>query len=182
MGHFEVRLLTPLRAAEAYARIVDLDAHTALIPLTRVRHPGVLGVGSTFVARTGIGPVGIDDTMVVEDWAPPRAGVQGRCGFRKTGRWIRGSISVRVAEGERGSVVTWSQDISIRGLSWVPADRIVTIVARFAYRAVLRRLLAYGRPAHPSPAEARPDNDRSAHAQRAPRGQGQGSDTPGRHA
>jgi carbon monoxide dehydrogenase subunit G len=50
---------------------------------TQVR--GGTGVGAKVVARTGIGPVGFADTMVVTEWDPP-----SRCVVRHTGKVVRG--------------------------------------------------------------------------------------------
>src|SRR6478609_11154301 len=74
MADFEVHLDSPLSAPEAWRRILDLRAHTAVIPLTTVTGAALsaaeLGPGSRFVARTGLGPIGFDDTMVVESIVP----------------------------------------------------------------------------------------------------------------
>ncbi|MDO5500225.1 MAG: hypothetical protein Q4F67_11170 [Propionibacteriaceae bacterium] len=140
MGTFEVVCTPALPAGEAFARVLDLDAHTALIPLTVVRGDVTAG----FTARTGVGPVRVDDSMVVEEHAPPVATGPGVWRIRKTGRWIGGTIDLTVAPaGDGASIVCWHQHITVRGLSRV-ADPIVTAVARRAYRLVLRRLLRRG--------------------------------------
>lgn len=143
MGHFVVRLQPPLPAAEAFDRLLDLDAHSALVPLTTVRHEGPLGVGQRFVGRTHLGPVGFDDVMVIEEHRRPEPGVPGRCRIRKTGRWVLGTIDLTVEDADP-AIVVWTQDIRIRWISQV-ADPVVTAVARIAYRTMLRRLLARGR-------------------------------------
>ncbi|HUK72493.1 MAG TPA: SRPBCC family protein [Streptosporangiaceae bacterium] len=43
------------------------------------------GAGARVSARTGIGPVGFTDTMVITEWDPPR-----RCVVQHTGRVVRG--------------------------------------------------------------------------------------------
>lgn len=140
MAGYEIRFEPALPAAEAFRRILDLDAHTALIPLTVVRHDGV-GVGRRIVARTGIGPWGFDDVMVIEGYAEPVGGRPGRCRFRKLGRWIRGTVELEVSErGPAECSVRWRQVIRVWALSRV-ADPVVGLVAHAAYRAVLRRLL-----------------------------------------
>ncbi len=50
---------------------------------TQVR--GGHGAGAEVSARTGIGPVGFTDTMVITEWDPPR-----RCVVLHTGRVVRG--------------------------------------------------------------------------------------------
>ncbi|WP_432559407.1 hypothetical protein [Granulicoccus sp. GXG6511] len=152
MGHFEVRLTAPLAATVAYDRVLDLDAHTATIPFTTVRvlpGPGPLSTGTRFVARTALGPIGIDDSMIVEEFTRPTGDRAGVCRIRKTGRWVLGAIELSVeAAGppadRQAATVRWSQDIAIRGLSRV-ADPLVTLIASHAYRLVLRRLLATAR-------------------------------------
>ncbi|HHV21960.1 MAG TPA: hypothetical protein GXZ30_10565 [Propionibacterium sp.] len=175
MGSFEVRLTAPLAAAEAYDRILDLDAHTATIPFTTVRvtpEPGALTTGTRFLARTALGPVGIDDSMVVEEFTRPTGDRAGVCRIRKTGRWVRGTILLTVAPTDRTaperteSDRTESDPESMHPQSMNPhsvnphsaivrwsqdiairglsrvADPLVTLVASRAYRLVLRRLLA----------------------------------------
>ena len=144
MAGFEIRLEPELPAAEAFRRILDLDAHTELIPFTIVRHHGV-AAGSRIVARTGFGPVGFDDAMVIEAYAEPGGG-PGRCRIRKTGRWIRGEIELVVTpRGDSACSVRWRQLIRVWGASAV-ADSVVGIVARVAYAYVIGRLLARPRP------------------------------------
>lgn len=141
MAGFEIRLEPDLPAAEAFRRILDLDAHTQLIPFTVVRHSGV-AEGHTLVARTGIGPLAIDDSMLIEGYAEPAAERTGRCRIRKTGRWVRGEIELIVApRGPDACSVRWRQLIRIRGVSAV-VDPLVRVVARAAYGQVLRKLLS----------------------------------------
>lgn len=49
------------------------------------RTHGGHGLGAPVVGRTGIGPFGFTDTMVITEWDPPR-----RCVVRHTGRIVRG--------------------------------------------------------------------------------------------
>ncbi|WP_425310769.1 hypothetical protein AADG42_18985 [Ammonicoccus fulvus] len=140
MAGFEIRLEPDLSAAEAFRRILDLDAHTELIPFTVVRHQGV-APGRRIVARTGLGPVGFDDAMVIEGYAEPGNGEPGRCRIRKTGTWIRGEIELVVTpRGDSACSVRWRQLIRVWGVSAV-ADPVVGIVARVAYAYVIRLLL-----------------------------------------
>lgn len=148
MGTFTVRLTTPLTPAEAWRRIWDLDAHTRVIPLTRLRGDGTagaaLGVGGRFVARTGLGPLAVDDVMEVRHFDVPDEGNHhGRAIVEKSGRVVRGRIDARVEPAASGSRVTWTQEI---GLAPLPraADPILERVAAAAYRHVLRRLLKGG--------------------------------------
>lgn len=141
MAFFHLCLASPLPAAQAFAQILDLDAHTALIPFTAVQHVPPLRRGSVFVARTAIGPIGLNDRMHVLAYAPPQGGEPGRCTIAKTGRWLRGNIHLTVHPSDAGCTVRWRQDLRVRGLPRL-ADPVVCIVATRAYRTVLTRLLA----------------------------------------
>lgn len=140
MGRYRIELPSTLPADEAFHRLVDLDAHTAVIPLTTLRHTPPLQAGSRFTARTAVGPVGFDDSMLVREYAEPGDG-PGRAVFVKTGRWVTGESQLTVASTEGGSHVVWQQDIA---MPWLPGfvDPVVTQVARQAYTMALRRLLA----------------------------------------
>lgn len=144
VAHFAVRILTPLSTAEAWSRVLDLRAHSAVIPLTTVTgdtlYAAELAPGSRFVARTSIGPIGFDDRMVVDELTQPQDGSGGWARIRKEGKVIRGLIELSVTPSGNGSLVEWSQDISVPG---VPGflDPVVAGVARVAYGTALRKLL-----------------------------------------
>jgi hypothetical protein len=147
MARFSVTVDSDLPAPEAWRRLLDLEAHTAVIPLTTVTGDALaardLVDGSRFVARTALGPVGFDDVMVVESIAAPAATTAGRARIRKEGKVIRGDIDLLVTPTASGSTVEWSQRIGVRG---VPAllDPVVAKVAGAAYGSTIRRLLARG--------------------------------------
>ena len=105
MADFEVHLDPPLPAPEAWSRILDLRAHTAVIPLTTVTGYAMVANelvdGSRFVARTGLGPVGFDDVMVVEAIVPPTPTSAGRARIRKEGKVVRGVIDL-TGDADRG--------------------------------------------------------------------------------
>ena len=146
MAHFQVRIDTPRRADEAWDRVLDLRLHDRLIPFTRITSGKVpaaeLGSGSAFVARTGLGPLGFDDPMVVEGLVRPSGDSAGRARIRKHGTVIRGSIELRVTPQPVGSRVEWDQEIAVwgvpRALGWLTAK-----ASRAAYGMALRRLLAH---------------------------------------
>lgn len=144
MASFTVHLDSTLPAPEAWRRVLDLHAHTAVIPLTTVTGDAMsadeLVPGSRFVARTAVGPAGFDDVMLVESITQPGADHAGTAWIQKEGKVVRGSIDLRVAPAGGGSTVEWSQEIGVRG---VPRflDPVVAAVARAAYGSTLRRLL-----------------------------------------
>jgi hypothetical protein len=147
MARFEVTIVSSLPAAEAWRRILDLRAHSEVIPLTIVTGAALdtseLTTGARFVARTGLGPVGFDDVMVIESYAPPTEHDLGVARIRKEGRAVTGHITLRVAPTTDGCVVTWKQRIGVRGVPIV-ADVAVARVARAAYRRTLLELLRRG--------------------------------------
>lgn len=147
MADFEVHLDPPLPAPEAWRRILDLRAHTAVIPLTTVTGDamtaGELVDGSRFTARTGLGPMGFDDVMVVEAIVPPTSTSAGHARIRKEGNVVRGVIDLRVTPTAVGSAVVWAQRIGVRAVPSI-LDPVVSRAARAAYASTLRRLLSRG--------------------------------------
>ncbi|MFK5634445.1 MULTISPECIES: SRPBCC family protein [unclassified Ornithinimicrobium] len=130
---FELELHVPDPPDVVWARLWDLDRHTASVPLTRVA--GRVGPGERFVARTSVGPLGFDDVMVVRSWEPPRRAV-----VDKVGRVLAGRIEVDVVPDGPGTVVRWRQEY---GAPLVP-DRVAALGAplvRSGYRRSLARIV-----------------------------------------
>ena len=144
MADFVIREASPLPALACFDHLVDWDAHSAAIPLTRLQYDGEPRVGQRFVARTGWGRLGFDDVMVVDDLHPPDGDQPGdRPGLvaiTKHGRVVGGTVRWTVAPSNDGSRVTWTQHLVIR---WLPRwmDPLVGAVGRRAYGQGLRRLL-----------------------------------------
>lgn len=147
MARFTVVIDTELGAAEAWRRILDLRAHSAVIPLTTVTGDALsaaeLRPGSRFIGRTAIGRLGFDDPMVVDEITSPTDETGGVARLRKEGRTIRGSIDVRVTPTGTGSRVEWEQEIRVRGVPRA-LDAVTAAVSSAAYGTALRRLLARG--------------------------------------
>ncbi|MEJ7743253.1 MAG: hypothetical protein WKF73_12285 [Nocardioidaceae bacterium] len=62
LAAFDVVRHTPLGAEAAWARLTDWPSHSEFIPFTEVacdRQQVTEGVGTVFVARTSLGPLGI---------------------------------------------------------------------------------------------------------------------------
>jgi hypothetical protein len=144
MADFVLRAASPLPARACFDRLVDWDAHTAAIPFTRLQYEGAPRVGQQFVARTGWGRLGFDDTMVVDELRPP-AGDQpgdqpGLVEITKQGRVVGGSVGWTVTPTSGGSDVAWIQHLVI---GWLPRwmDPLVGAIGRRAYGLGLRRLL-----------------------------------------
>lgn len=139
---------------QAFERLLDLRRHDVMVPLTRIRRPPArLRYGSTFVARTSLGPFGFDDPMVVVSWTPPPArGLAGHAVIEKQGRVVTGRILVQVCPDPHvagGSVIRWSQRIGLL----LQLDLLLgPAVLRWVYRRTALRLLgapglSRGRPA-----------------------------------
>ena len=144
---FAFRIDTALAPHEAWRRVVDVSAHGEVVPFTTGRGPAPEDavVGSRYVARTRLGPLGFDDVMVVREIEAGR-----RVVFEKVGRLLGGVVTVEITPErglDGGAQVAWAQSIT---LPWVPgrlrpAAAFVTRVAAPAigagYRRVVTKLL-----------------------------------------
>lgn len=114
-----------------FAAALDWERQHEWILATRVRVVSGDGrsVGSEVTATTGIGPLGITDTMRLTVWAPPR-----RCEVVHTGRVVRGTAAFAVQPRGRGSSrFVWSEQL----------DLPLGAVGRLGFR-VLRPVFAWG--------------------------------------
>lgn len=141
MGEFTVERRTTLSAQETFARVTDWASHRP--PLTRVSvtspHPD--GIGTTFVARTALGRWGYDDDMQVVRWRPPSGQEAGHCRIEKVGRVLAGwaEISVRPVHG--GSVLTWHEVASFRGVGRL-LDWPTALGGRIIFGRLIDKLLS----------------------------------------
>ncbi|MGC5582732.1 SRPBCC family protein [Ornithinimicrobium sp. W1665] len=132
---FELDLLVPGSPEEVWTRLWDLDRHTRAVPLTAVQGPPPRP-GSTFVARTAVGPVGFDDVMEVREWDPPHRAV-----VVKVGRVVRGRIEARLTpDGAGRTRVRWRQEVGAAGVPR-PLARLAVPAVAAGYRRSLRRIL-----------------------------------------
>ena len=102
-------------ADDVWALLTDWPAHSRWIPATIVT---VLedtgGVGTRFVGRSHLGPIGFDDPMTVTEFLPPSDEQGGLCQIRKTGRVVLGTAGFTVQpDGPSTSTVTWWEDITV---------------------------------------------------------------------
>jgi hypothetical protein len=114
-----------------------------VIPLTTISGDAIergLDVGSTFVARTGLGSIGFDDTMRLDALTPPRGATPGHAHITKLGSVVTGDIDLTVTPTVHGSAVHWRQRNGIRGVPGV-AEPVLARVARDAYRRSVVALL-----------------------------------------
>lgn len=143
MRSFTAVVDTPLPPAEAFAALTDWPAHGRHVPFTRVR---VLrdtgGEGTTFRARTAVGPLGFDDDMRVSEWEPPGPDGRGHAALVKTGRPLRGSARIEVEPRGTGSRVRWTEGVQLGPRRLAPVVDAVSVPAgRLLFGRVARRLL-----------------------------------------
>ncbi|GAA1781286.1 SRPBCC family protein [Actinomadura chokoriensis] len=123
-------------AEHVFALLTDWPRHAEWMPFTSAE--GGDKVGDELRARTGIGPVGFTDTMVITDWRDGR-----RVSVRHTGRVVRGEAWFKVVPEGTGSRVVWAELID---LPLGPLGRAGWLVAGPVVKAFLalglRRLAA----------------------------------------
>ena len=96
--------------ATTWAAATDWDRQGEWMLGTTVRateHDGV-GVGGGLRAVTGIGRLGVVDTMRITEWDPPHL-----ARVLHTGRIVRGTAAFAVREGPAGSVFVWSETLEL---------------------------------------------------------------------
>lgn len=120
--------------------LTDWQGQHQWIPLTRVRATVGDGrqVGDRVEARTGLGPLGFRDRMLITQWAPPSEG-GGACEVQHMGRVVRGEGGFEVEPVDAGrSRLTWWESVDLP-LGFVGAA--IWRVSAPAWRAGLRMLL-----------------------------------------
>jgi carbon monoxide dehydrogenase subunit G len=119
---------------QVWRAVVDWPRQHEWIWGTRVQ--GGHGVGAEVTGRTGIGPVGFTDTMVITEWDPPR-----RCTVRHTGAIVRGTGVFEVAARGPGSEFRWAEYLQLPvppALGTLVAG-VIRPIARWGLRSSLRR-------------------------------------------
>ena len=94
-----------------WAALVAWDTQGEWMLLTRVRgtHHDGIGVGGGIEGFTGIGPVGVLDTMRITRWDPPR-----RVDVLHTGRVVKGTGGFEVVDlGTGRSRFVWSEILDL---------------------------------------------------------------------
>ena len=142
MGVPSAELVVRQEVAAAAPRVWDVltdwDVHHRWMLLTRAE--GGHAEGARLSARTGVGPIGFTDTMVITVWDPPRRAV-----VRHTGRLVRGNGAFEVQPlGAGRSRVVWSEWVdlplgAVGRLGWP----VVRPLLRAGVQLSLRRFARY---------------------------------------
>ncbi|MFB7506029.1 SRPBCC family protein [Streptomyces broussonetiae] len=143
MPVFTFTRTAPLPHDEAWRRLTEWPRHADAVPLTRIRvlTPPPTRVGTRFVARSGIGPLAVDDTMEVTVWRPPCDDEPGLCRLEKRGRVVLGWAEIEVGPGPGGrSRVVWREEVRVR---FAPRalDGVLDRTARVMFGRAVNRLL-----------------------------------------
>ena len=128
------RVTVAAEPAATWRAATDWPRQHEWIWATRVS--GGHGTGAEVTGRTGIGPIGFTDRMVITEWDPPR-----RCVLKHTGRVVRGMGIFEVVPRGPGSQFRWTEDLQLPVPSAVGrlAGLVITPVAEWALRSSLRR-------------------------------------------
>ena len=126
----------PLTQAQAWAAVTDWVGQSRWMPFTSVEvTEGDGALGTRLAARTGVGPLGFLDTMVIDVWEPP-----SRCEVAHLGRVVRGRGVFEVTELAPGRArVTWTEVLDgVAARATAPASRraLGFALRRFARDAV----------------------------------------------
>ena len=115
MTAFQLVRTCPASPATVWDVLTDFAGHEEWIPLTTMRvDDGSPRIGWGWAGVSGVGPLRFADSMVLTRWELPVGAVGGRFSMVKTGRVLDGWADVRVDPAPGGTVVSWSEDISLR--------------------------------------------------------------------
>lgn len=94
-----------------WAHVTDLPATAGPVPLTTATGDLTpVALGWSVTARTAVGPLGFDDSMLVTSITPPTETREGSLRLVKTGRLLDGWAEITVVPaGERRSRLVWQE-------------------------------------------------------------------------
>lgn len=126
----------PLSPERTWAELRDWPGHARWVPMTRVDvdpHDG-----DRFVAWSGIGPLALEDRMVMhsEDFD----GRTGRCEVHKLGPHLTGTAVFTVSPGHQGQTtrVIWDEEVLVPYLPRLLRRPVAAASARFFAHALRR--------------------------------------------
>lgn len=139
MVHVEFTLTARSRiAADAmWAALGNWRGHADWIPATTItiEHEDAAGVGTAFVARTGVPPLVLVDRMVVRELDPERR----LAILEKTGPVITGTAGFLVQPASDGCEVRWTESVDVPRLpSW--CEQPLACIGSLSFRLALLRL------------------------------------------
>lgn len=112
--HLTVRVDVDRAVETVFAAATDWERqHEWILGTTvRVRRGDGRSVGSEMVAVTGIGGIGVVDSMRITEWDAPR-----RCEVRHVGRVVRGvgifEVAPRGRDARDAAVFTWTERLEL---------------------------------------------------------------------
>lgn len=99
-----------IEPSRLWAALSDWAGHGEWIPATTVRIlDGDGGLGTRFVARTGLGPIAFDDNMTVIEFDATTT----HAVVKKTGPLLTGSAGFRIEPRAHGSHLIWFETIRV---------------------------------------------------------------------
>lgn len=123
-------------AEQTFEVLTDWARHAEWMPLTTAR--GGRAVGATLEGRTGVGPIGFLDTMIITEWRPGR-----RVAVRHTGRLVRGEAWFELTpQAGGGCTIVWAEQLDLPlGVLGRAAWIVIGPIARRFMRFGLHRLV-----------------------------------------
>lgn len=136
-SNFTIEIYSPETVDVVWSRLWDLDRHSRAVPFTTVLSQRTsLRIGARFVARTKLGPITIDDRMVVRYWEPPHRAI-----VEKVGPFLFGIIDAKIVCDGNGCLLRWKQRYRVNRVPDLLVQTTKPFVAR-AYRAALKKILS----------------------------------------
>ena len=133
---FNVRKSLALPADAVWQELTAWPRHATWIPATTITLlEGDGGIATRFVARTGVGPLALDDTMVVTHLDPSKR----TAGIRKTGPLITGEAGFTVAQVGSGCSLDWWENVEVPHVPRHLAP-ILALVGRLSFGVAIGRL------------------------------------------
>lgn len=143
---FDVRTEFDASPRALWDELIDWKGHEAWIPATRVvidsSAPGDhSAVGDTFTAFTGYRSIALEDRMRVERCEWDAASRSGRCTVEKLGPVLRGRAGFTVEPRAAGSVMVWTEDVTVARIPQFLAPVIARLSA-LGFKLGMRKLAA----------------------------------------